>query len=577
MKNNKENKEYIKSSTVPDEYWERYSDGVVAIDKNLKIISFSLGAERILGYSAEEVTGKTCKQVFRSRICEKSCVVKRILETEESVSNIREDIKNANNETITVSVNGSPLHNIHGETVGAILILRNVSEVYKLSAELFKESIRLRSILNSIADGVFTVDTNWLITSFNPSAEKITGYKKKEVLGKSCKSILKAHVCNINCPLRKTLESGKTITNFETYITGASGKKIPVSVNTSMLIDEKREIIGGVETFRDLSTIKHLKDELEGRYKFGKIVGKNPEMQKIYNLIESVSNTNSTVLILGETGTGKDLVARAIHYNSPRKDENFIKVSCAALPETLLESELFGHSKGAFTGAVRNKPGRFQLADKGTIFLDEVGEIPTSIQVKLLRVLEENAFEPLGSNQSVRVDVRIIAATNRDLKKALQEGTFREDLYYRLNVIPISLPPLRDRKDDIPLLVDHFIKKLNNKTNRNIVSVSRKAMEKLLDNRWTGNVRQLENAIEYAFLHCDGKRIEVNHLPQEIREDKEKILEPYPHRTIKETEKEIIKKALIENNFNKKETASILGISRTTLWRKMKKYKIKED
>lgn len=557
-----------------EDFWDRFSDGVVAIDKNLRIISFSKGAERITGYKVEDVTGLTCKEVFKSDICEKECIVKMVLKTGEPVSNYREDIKNFRNETIPISINASPLLNIHREIIGVVLSLRNVLEVYRLTAELFKESVRLRSILNSIADGVFTVDKNRLITSLNPAAEKITGYKKEDVIGKACHTIFGSEVCNKDCPLWETIETGKTITNFEMDIINARGERIPVNVSTSLLIDENGEVIGGVETFRDLSVLKYLTDELKGRYSFGNIIGKNPKMQKIYNLIENVSGTNVTVLILGETGTGKDLVARAIHYNSPRRNKPFIKVSCAALPETLLESELFGHKKGAFTGAIRDKPGRFKLADGGTIFLDEVGEIPLSVQVKLLRVIEEQEFEMLGDTELTKVDVRIIAATNRNLKTAIKEGKFREDLYYRLNVVPIYLPPLRERRDDIPLLVEYLIKKYNKERGRNILSVSRKAMELLIDNNWTGNVRQLENTVEYAFIHCDGNTIQPEHLPEEIRSKREDEKFQSVGRTLKEVEKEVILDVLKKNDFDRERTSRALHISRTTLWRRMKKYGI---
>ncbi|MCK4235171.1 sigma 54-interacting transcriptional regulator [candidate division WOR-3 bacterium] len=562
------------SQEAYEDFLDKFSDGVVAIDKNLRIISFSKGAERITGYAAAEITGKTCKEIFKSNMCDKGCPVKNVIETGQPVSNIHNDIKNSKNETIPISVNVSPLLNIHRELIGAVLSFRNVLEIYHLTAELFKESTLLQSILDSIAEGVFTVDTKWQVTSFNPSAEKITGYKKEEVIGKSCSVVLESNICFKDCPLKKTIETGKTIANVETFITDKQGRKVPVSVSTALLIDEEGEIIGGVETLRDLTVLKQLTNELKGRYSFGNIVGKNPKMQKIYNLIEAVSNTNSTVLVLGETGTGKDLVARAIHYNSPRKNKPFIKVSCAALPESLLESELFGHKKGAFTGAVRDKPGRFNLADGGTIFLDEVGEIPVTVQVKLLRVLEEQEFEPLGGTKPIKVDIRIIAASNRDLKEAMKSGKFREDLFYRLNVVPVSLPALWERKDDIPLLVKHFIKKFNKETGRNILSVSRKAMELLLDNSWVGNVRQLENTIEYAFIHCDGRTIQIQHLPEDIRikKESEEILDT--ESPLEEIEKHVIERALKNNNNDREKTAHLLQISRTTLWRKMKKYGI---
>lgn len=558
-----------------ESFWDTFSDGVVAIDKDLKIIGFSRGAERITGYTAEEVMGFTCKEVFKSDICKEGSPIKKALKTGEMFINLKVEVENFNREKIIISLNITPLKDKRGDIVGAVMNFRDVGEVYRLTAQLFKETARLQSILNSIADGVFTVDTEWRITSFNPSAERITGYKREEIIGKPCHYAFRNKLCEAECPLRKTIETGESIHNFEMEIINAKGEIIPISVSTALLVDEEGEIIGGVETFRDLSTLKRLKEELKERYGFGNIIGRDTRMQEVYNLIQTVSETSSTVLIQGETGTGKELVARAIHYNSPRKDKPFIKVSCAALPETLLESELFGYKRGAFTGAVRDKPGRFELADKGTIFLDEIGEIPLSIQVKLLRVLEEKEIEPLGSTRPVKVDVRIIAATNRDLKKAVREGKFREDLYYRLNVVSIFLPPLRERKEDIPLLVKHFIKRFNKRMGKGIDSVSKEAMDALIDYSWPGNVRELENAIEHAFIYCKGRVIEVRDLPKEVIKQR-RLLEKSltSDNPLEEMEKEIIWEILNYNKGDRKKTASMLKISRTTLWRKMKRYEI---
>jgi len=558
-----------------ESFWDTFSDGVVAIDRDLKIIGFSKGAERITGYTAEEVMGLTCKEVFKTDICEENSPIEKALKTGETLANLKAEVENFKGEKIIISLNITPLKDRRGNIVGAVMNFRDVGEVYRLTTQLFKETARLQSILNSIADGVFTIDTQWRITSFNPSAERITGYKREEIIGKPCHYAFRSKLCGEDCPLRKTIETGESIYNFEMEIINAKGEVVPISVSTALLIDEEGEIIGGVETFRDLSTLKRLKEELEERYSFSNIIGRNARMQEIYNLIQTVSETSSTVLIQGETGTGKELVARAIHYNSSRKDKPFIKVSCAALPETLLESELFGYKRGAFTGAVKDKPGRFELADKGTIFLDEIGEIPLSIQVKLLRVLEEQEIEPLGSTRPIKVDVRIIAATNRDLKKAVREGKFREDLYYRLNVVSILLPPLRERQEDIPLLVRHFIKKFNKRMGKEIDSVSKEAMDALIDYAWPGNVRELENAIEHAFIYCKGRVIEVKDLPKEVIKSKgllEKSLTS--ENPLEEMEKEIILEALKYTRGDRGKVASMLKISRTTLWRKMKKYGI---
>lgn len=561
-----------------EDAWEAFSDGVVAIDSRLKIVSFSEGAERITGYSARDVIGHMWRDVFKADLCERLRPLAKTLQKEGSFSNLRTEIVRADGEEVIISASVTPLKDRRGKIVGAVISFRDVGEVYKLTAQSYKETMRLQAILNSIADGVFTVDNNFRITSFNPAAERITGYQGSEVMGEPCRLIFQSKSCAEECCLRRTIETGENISNFEMEIIDSSGEAVPVSVSTALLIDEEGEIVGGVETFRDLSVLKDLRKELEERYSFAHIVGKNVKMQEVYHLIEVVSQTSSTVLVQGETGTGKDLIARAVHYNSPRRDGPFVKVSCAALPETLLESELFGHKQGAFTGAIRDKPGRFSLANGGTIFLDEVGEIPVGVQAKLLRVLEEQEFEPLGGTNSVKVDVRIIAATNRDLQEAMKEKKFREDLYYRLNVLTISIPPLSDRSDDIPLLIDHFIEKYNKKMKKRINSVSQTTMDFLVDYTWPGNVRQLEHAIEHAFIHCRKDSIHMEHLPEEIKREEAKPAgdlprEPY---SLREIERQIVLRALRKNLWNREKTAHTLEISRTTLWRKMKEYGISE-
>jgi len=566
----------MKDNVNRENWGDIFSDAVVALDRNLRIISFSREAERITGYSPQKVIGLPCPEVLRANFCDQICPVKRTLETGEKVFNFGINITNVNNEKIPILVDTTPLYDYQGKVIGVIQTFKSIAEVYQLSIDLLQKETRLQTVLNSIADGVFTVDTQWRITSFNPAAERITGYQEEEVMNKPCHSVFRSPACSEGCPLRRTLESGQSIYNFEMEILNSRGQVIPISVSTALLIDEEGEVMGGVETFRDLSLIKTLSEELQERHSFGNIIGKNAQMQEIYNLLKMVSETSSTVLIQGETGTGKELVARAIHYNSPRKDQPFIKVSCAALPETLLESELFGYKKGAFTGAIKDKPGKFELAHGGTIFLDEIGEISIPIQTKLLRVLEDKEFEPLGGTETIKVDVRVITATNRNLKDAVEKGQFREDLYYRLNVIPIILPPLRERSDDIPLLVNHFIAKFNQKMSKEIISVSSRAMALLVDYPWPGNIRQLEHALEHAFIHCSERIIEVEHLPQEIREEETNLVKMVlgSSKPFDEIERQVILETLRRNHGNREKTAQALGISRTTLWRKLKKYAI---
>jgi len=558
--------------------WEQFSDGVIALGDDLRIVSFSRGAERITGYRAEEVVGRNCQEIFDTEFCKRLLPLPKTLEKGGSISNVRVRMVGADDE-ILVSVTVTPLKDPGGRIIGGILSFRDVGEVYKLTAQLYQETMRLQAILNSIGDGVFTVDTNFRITNFNPSAERITGFRREEVMGKLCHTIFRSQLCGTGCPLRRTIETGENVSDFEMEIVNSGGELVPVYVSTALLVDDEGEIIGGVETFRDLSLLKDLRRELREVYSFSNIIGKNSKMQDIFNLIKMVSQTASTVLVQGETGTGKDLIARAIHHNSPRRDGPFVKVSCAALPETLLESELFGHKRGAFTGAVKDKPGRFSLANGGTIFLDEVAEIPVGVQAKLLRVLEEQEFEPLGSTSSVKVDVRIIAATNRKLGEAIREGKFREDLYYRLNVLTVSLPSLRERSDDIPLLIGHFIEKYNREMDKRIGTVSQDAMDLLLDYPWPGNVRQLEHAIEHAFIHCTGSVIDTAHLPQEIRPAEMEAGRRFSKRpySLQQIEREAIVSSLKMNKWDRGLTARALKISRTTLWRKMKRYGIRAE
>ena len=558
---------------------DSFSDGVIAINKNFKIISFSKGAERITGFLAIDVTGKGFNAVFNSELDAHRSPIDEVLKNGKSITDVKTKIRNVENKSITISINATPLKDVKGEIIGLLVSFRDIEEVYKLHADLFTENARLISILNSITDGVLTVDNEWRITSFNPAAEIITGNRVEDVLGKQCYEVMKSETCKTDCPLRKTMATKIPIYDYEIEIINAQGKIVPISVNTALLIDEQDNIIGGVETFRDLSMYKHLSEELNMKYSFANMIGKDKKMQEIYSLLKTISPTSSTVLIMGETGTGKELVARAIHHNSSRKDKPLIKVDCASLPETLLESELFGYKKGAFTDAKTDKPGKFKLADSGTIFLDEIGNIPLSIQGKLLRVLEEHAFEPLGGVKTVKVDVRVVAATNRDLRQAIEREMFREDLYYRLNVMPITIPPLRDRPEDIPLLIEHFLNLFGKKFNKTITKLSQDAMDLLLDYPWPGNIRQLEHAIEHAFIHCSGRTIQTRHLPEDIKQKSSPLIDKLliKENPIGEIEKEVIIEALKRNHWDREKTAKTLKISRITLWRKMKKYSIKQQ
>jgi PAS domain S-box-containing protein len=433
-------------------------------------------------------------------------------------------------------------------------------------------------ILDSIADGVFTVDMDFKITSFNRAAERITLVSREEAIGKYCFDVFHANICQTGCALKKTMETGKEIIDLPVNIVNQEGKTIPVSISAALLRDEKGKIVGGVETFRDLSAIEAFKKEILKRYTVQDIISKNHVIQKIFAILPDIAESDSTVLIQGPSGSGKELFARAIHNLSQRKKGSYIVVNCGALPDTLLESELFGYMKGAFTGATRDKAGRISLAEGGTLFLDEVAELSLPLQVKLLRFLQEKEYDPLGAVSTLKADVRIITATNRDLTEQKEKGKFREDLYYRLNVIKIELPPLSERREDIPLLLEHFITTFNLKMYKRIIGVSDEVMNVLMHYSFPGNVRELQNIIEHAFVLCRDSIIELRHLPQEIKQKAETIqLQPSsPSEKLRQIEVRLIKEALQRHNGNRAKTAQELGIDKSTLWRKMKKYNITE-
>ncbi len=427
------------------------------------------------------------------------------------------------------------------------------------------------TILDSIADGVFTVDAEWRITSFNWAAEEITGVPRAEAIGRRCCDVFRASICETDCALRRTMETGKPIVNKAIYIVDAEGERVPISISTALLKDDAGRVIGGVETFRDLSLVEELRKELDGRHVFEDIVSRSHRMQQLFDILPEVARSNSTVLIEGESGTGKELFARAIHNLSPRRRKRLVTVNCGALPDTLLESELFGHKAGAFTDARRDRKGRFALADGGTIFLDEIGDVSPALQVRLLRVLQDGSYEPLGGTEPLTADVRVITATNKNLDELVAQGRFRQDLYYRINVVRLALPPLRERKEDVPLLVEHFITHFNRLREKDVTGLSPEVFAILMEHDYPGNVRELENIIEHAFVLCPGGMIEPHHLPEQLRPPGAEG--PQLARgatTLKQIEARFIRDALARNNWNRLATARELGIHKSTLFRKIK-------
>lgn len=430
-------------------------------------------------------------------------------------------------------------------------------------------------ILDSIADGVFTVDMEMHITSFNRAAEEITGFSRNDAVGLPCFDVLRANVCEENCLLRQTIKTEQPVINFPVYILRADKKLIPISVTTALLKDAGGRTIGGVETFRDLTAVDKLRKVIRKQHSFEDIVSKNAKMQDLFAILPQVAESNCSVLIEGDSGTGKELVARAIHNNSPVRDGPFVAINCGALPDNLCESELFGYKAGAFTDAKKDKPGRFALAQDGTLFLDEIGDISPAVQSRLLRVLEEKVYEPLGATKPCATNARVITATNRNLQELVRDGKFRDDLYFRIDIVKLSLPPLSKRKEDIPLLLDHFIDQFNHLSGKKIVGISQKAVAALMLYDWPGNVRELENAIEHAFVLCLDGIIRLHHLPARVVPQGGLPLGA-TGLSLREAEKRTIVQALERNQWKKMATARELDIDKNTLRRKIKRLGIVE-
>jgi two-component system response regulator HydG len=440
-----------------------------------------------------------------------------------------------------------------------------------------------KTVVNTIQDGVMIVDTDGTIVSANKALEKITGYPKEELIGKPC-TILNCTICEIArerkgekwCSLFRV----GAVNMRRCALLKKDGERTHVLKNASLLHDTDGSVMGAVETMTDIneliekdSQIEAYRRELQTEDGFQGILGASASMQQVFDLISNASHSDAPVIIFGESGCGKELVAKAIHTSGARKTKPFVKVNCAALTESLLESELFGHVKGAFTGAYRSREGRFEAADGGDIFLDEIGDLPLSTQVKLLRVLEEKIVERVGDNRALHIDVRIISATNRNLKQLVEQGAFREDLFYRINVIPIMVPPLRERVEDIPLLAEYFFRRIKLKNNQKIQGISNECMALLTSYAWPGNVRELKSAFEYAFVACQESMIQPHHLPPAVRQAPSlfKNVKKAPLSRSQKKKKELIQ-ALQQAGGNQSRAADILGVSRVTVWNRMKKY-----
>jgi two-component system response regulator HydG len=449
-----------------------------------------------------------------------------------------------------------------------------------------KDNKYWETVIDTMMDGLMVVDPEGTIIAINKAMETITGYSKDELVGQSC-AILDCDACfgtraegyDKYCALFKEGH----VSRRKCMLRKKDGKPLYVNKNAAVLKDSDGMVIGGVETLTDLTevvtkerVISRLRRELSGEDGFHGILGKSSAMRQVFDLISSSAQSEAPVVIYGESGTGKELVASAIHKLGPRCKAPFIKVNCAALSESLLESELFGHVKGAFTGADRTRMGRFEAANGGDIFLDEIGDLPLSTQVKLLRVLQEKEIEKVGDHRPVKIDVRILAATNKDLNRLMEEGRFRQDLYYRIGVIPIILPPLQERREDIPLMVETFINRIRLKTDKPISGMSKEALDLLFHYDWPGNVRELINVIEYSFVLCHQGEIMPNHLPARVTGEHPRVTPKRmaAQRPSGDEEKKRILEALEATGGNQSKAAEILGISRVTLWKRLKTFDI---
>ncbi|MGD8726758.1 MAG: sigma 54-interacting transcriptional regulator [Gemmatimonadales bacterium] len=433
------------------------------------------------------------------------------------------------------------------------------------------------TVLRCVADGVFTVDCNWRITSFNKAAERITGVPAERAIGKRCSEVFHADICEYGCAIQQTLDTGREVIDQPAKILNQRGRSVPISVSSAVLRAEDETVLGAVETFRDLSTIEQLRREIQSQYTFEDIVGKSEAFQKIFAILPDIAVSESTVLLEGPSGSGKELLARAIHNLSPRRNKPYVVVNCGTLPPNLFESELFGYRAGAFTDAKRDKPGRIALAEGGTVFFDEIGELPPETQVKLLRLLQEREYEPLGEVKPRQADVRIVAATNRTLPELVSRGRFRDDLYFRLAVVRLTIPPLSERREDIPYLVDHFVRRFNAKRGKRIQGVTPAVMELFMRHNFPGGARELENVIEYGFVLCREGFIDVSHLPEDLKTRPHgagKTRQPSAMTPLQQNEANAIRNALSRHRGHRGKVAEELGISRTTLWRKMARYGI---
>lgn len=555
-------------------------DGFLVISSGNRLLSANLQAERIFRTQFNPGGEMRLDQVFESRFLPQAeLAVREALQSGRSRSELEAEVKARDGEFVPVVYSVTPVFDGGKRVIGVALVMRDQvsSRTERRTDAAF--GMDYGSIFENLAEGVFTINRRWRITSFNQRASEITGFLPEEVLGRYCRDIFQSDLCRSGCPLRASMQTGVVRMDQDVRIVSKEGRRISLLVNTSVIRDRRNNVIGAVETFRTLDPLGRASNVEASEQRRVDIIGSAPELTCVLDKLPDVAASDASVIIEGESGTGKELLARSIHAQSRRASGPFVAVNTSALAESLLESELFGHEKAAFTGAVDSKVGRFELARGGTLFLDELAEIKPEIQVKLLRVIEERVFERVGGTRPITMDARIISATNRNLIQEVRAGRFREDLFYRLRTVPLLLPALRDRVQDIPILVNYFIEQLNEKYGKQIRGADPKVIRILQNYSWPGNIRELRRVLEYVFVFAKGSIITPSLLPEleALDEPVAGIYNTSPKRTGDSfvDERTSIIKALEKAGGKKQEAAKMLGISRSSLWRKMKSYGMK--
>ena len=546
--------------------------GAFTVNIDHQITAINHCAQALIGLRAGEVMRKDCREVFTGVPCMVNCIIGGGNgKPSRSTLNVTDEEKQEH----LITRMATPIYDTSRKVIGCLTILQDHSPVSELIDRLRYEERSLKNILDSLDVGVFTTNRGGLITFFNTAAERISGYDRTTLLGQPCTNIFAPSENDSPPPVEAAIRGNTVYRGLEGRLLESEGGIIPIRANYAALRDECEAVVGGLVTFQDMTLVHQLNQAIRGRYTCQDMIGKSPPMQKIFSMIPAVASSDATVLIQGATGTGKDILAKIIHDAGPRSSKPWVKINCAAIPDSLIESEIFGYVKGAFTGADRDKPGRFQEAHSGTIFLDEIGDLPLTLQAKLLRVLEEKVFYPLGSRRTRKVDVRIISATNRRLEQLVKNGQFREDLFYRLKVLRIDLPPLEARRDDLPLLIRHILRKLCAARGEPPPAISTRAMGILLNYKYPGNVRELENILEHALILCAKGTIRKSHLPEDLTATAKPPTTPEMTASkdkTPENEAEHIAATLSKFHGHRGRTAKSLGIDRTTLWRKMRRY-----